>query len=347
MKISIMITAVILAVYSSVAVAQQNLTGETATPGGVPYLAMSHLGEIAARNKIANIQILPGQTLTNALQNVAEGKADIASAVFTLPFLMSKGIGPYAALGEEKGAELASQCAVLYSYVLGGMTLYAYDSVGLKGWKDLKNRTVLNGPPRGAALTNARNLIQFVTGYKDKTDYAGLQANWGQMTSVITDGSVDAVVLPMLFPDARITPALASGDITIWSVPKDVFETEAFQRFTRAPGAAPFLRDRSVAEYSEGVTLVSEDDTLRAVATVGGDVVNVSMDFETAKALTAAFISSLDELRARAPIAANVGFGNTDEVGTSMCGHNPLKYHPGAVAAWEEAGYTIPDCAKP
>ena len=28
------------------------------------------------------------------------------------------------------------------------------------------------------------------------------------------------------------------------------------------------------------------------------------------------------------------------------CGPNPLKYHPGAVAAWEEAGYTIPDCAK-
>jgi hypothetical protein len=29
-----------------------------------------------------------------------------------------------------------------------------------------------------------------------------------------------------------------------------------------------------------------------------------------------------------------------------MCGLNPLKYHPGSVAAWEEAGYTIPDCAK-
>ena len=31
---------------------------------------------------------------------------------------------------------------------------------------------------------------------------------------------------------------------------------------------------------------------------------------------------------------------------TDMCGQNPIRYHPGAVAAWEEAGYTIPDCAQ-
>jgi hypothetical protein len=30
-----------------------------------------------------------------------------------------------------------------------------------------------------------------------------------------------------------------------------------------------------------------------------------------------------------------------------MCGPSPVKYHPGAVRAWEEAGYTVPDCAKP
>jgi len=29
-----------------------------------------------------------------------------------------------------------------------------------------------------------------------------------------------------------------------------------------------------------------------------------------------------------------------------MCGPNPLKYHAGAAAAWEEAGFEIDDCAK-
>ena len=31
---------------------------------------------------------------------------------------------------------------------------------------------------------------------------------------------------------------------------------------------------------------------------------------------------------------------------SGMCGANPIKYHKGAVRAWEEAGYKIADCAK-
>ena len=42
----------------------------------------------------------------------------------------------------------------------------------------------------------------------------------------------------------------------------------------------------------------------------------------------------------------NSWHGETDVALTDMCGLNPMKYHPGAVAAWEETGYTIPDCAK-
>lgn len=71
------------------------------------HLAPSHLIEIAGTQGIANIQLSDGQTLTNSIQNVAEGKTDIASAPHILPFLMSRGVGPYGSLGKEKGAELA------------------------------------------------------------------------------------------------------------------------------------------------------------------------------------------------------------------------------------------------
>ena len=55
---------------------------------------------------------------------------------------------------------------------------------------------------------------------------------------------------------------------------------------------------------------------------------------------------TLDDIKAKAPFMANSWHGETDIALTDMCGLNPLKYHPGAVAAWEEAGYSIPDCAK-
>ena len=92
------------------ALAQVNLTAETASPGGATYLSPAHLTEIAGTQGIANIQLADGQTLTNSIQNVAEGKTDIAGTPFILPFLMSRGVGPYGSLGAEQGAEL---CRIL------------------------------------------------------------------------------------------------------------------------------------------------------------------------------------------------------------------------------------------
>jgi len=327
--------------------AQENLTGETASPGGSIHLSMAHLAEVAAAAGVANIQVADGQTLTNSVQNVAEGKTDIAGTPYILPFLLAKGRGPYSALGEEKGAELADNLRALYPVTLGYFTLYAFDSQGLNGWADLEGKNIYNGPPRGAALTNARSIIQLATGLKDGEGYKGVQVNWGQAVKTITDGSADAVVLPVLFPDSRITQALASGNMTVWSTPKEQWESEGFQKYLKAPGSAPLEMPIADAVFGDGVTVVSEDGTFRALATIGGDIVNKSMSFDLAKALTKAHIDSLDALKSKTPFAKQAGFGIVDVVRSGMCGPNPLKYHEGAVAAWEEAGFTIDDCAKP
>lgn len=343
-SLSAIVAATALAATS--ASAQVNLTAETASPGGSVHLGISHLGEVAAKRGIANIQLSDGQTLTNSIQNVAEGKTDIAATPYILPFLLSKGRGPYSKLGAEKGAELAGNLRALYPYTLGVFGLYAYNSNNIGGWDDIKGRTILNGPPRGGALTNARAVIQLTTGLKEGEDYNGVQVNWGQAPKTISDGSVEATVLPMLFPDTRITTVLAAGDMTIWSIPKDKFESEPWQKYTRAPGSAPWVMDVADMKAPKGVSVVSEDGKFRGLATIGGDVVHKDMDFDLVKALVTAHIETLDEMMAKAPFASNAGFGIVDTVASGMCGANPLKYHPGAVAAWEEAGYTIEDCAK-
>ena len=332
---------------SSAASAVENLTGETASPGGSIHLSMAHLAEVAAEAGVANIQVADGQTLTNSVQNVAEGKTDVAGTPYILPFLLSKGRGPYSKLGAEKGAELASNLRALYPVTLGIFALYAYDSKGLKGWGDLEGKTIYNGPPRGAAVANARAVIQLSAGLKEGDGYKGVQVNWGQAVKTITDGSADAVVLPILVPDSRITAALAAGNMTVWSLPKDKYEGDAFQKYLRAPGSAPFELSMSEMDLGPGVTVKSEDGTFRGLATIGGDIVNKDMSFELAKGLTKAHIDTLDRLKAKAPFAKHAGYGIVDAVKSGMCGPNPLKYHAGAVAAWEEAGYVIDDCAKP
>lgn len=325
--------------------AQVNLTAETASPGGATYLSAAHLAEIAGTSGIANVQLADGQTLTNSLQNVAEGKTDIAGTPHILPFLMNRGVGPYGELGAEKGAELASNLRAITPFTLGIFFLFAYDAKGISGWDGLEGKKIFNGPPRGGALTNGRAMIQIVAGLKDGEGYEGIQSNWGQATAVISGGEPDAVVLPELFPSGRLTAMGASGKVTGWSMPKDVYESEAMQKYIKAPGSAPF--EAPVAQLKETMgddwTFISEDDTFRAFATIGGNVVNKDMDEELVYKLVSAYVASLDALKAKAPFGNTVNFDNP---GLGMCGANPVVYHKGAVRAWEEAGFEIPDCAK-
>ena len=107
-----------------------NLSSETAGPTGVPGQIMGHMADVLAEKKIANLQVAQGQTLTNSVRNVAEGKTDFASAPIILPFLLSRGVGPYGKLGKEKGAKLAANLRALYPYNAGGFYGYFYSHKG-------------------------------------------------------------------------------------------------------------------------------------------------------------------------------------------------------------------------
>ncbi|MFT5113039.1 MAG: hypothetical protein ACI8P9_002367 [Parasphingorhabdus sp.] len=86
----------------------------------------------------------------------------------------------------------------------------------------------------------------------------------------------------------------------------------------------------SVAEakagLGEGWSIVLDDETFRGMSTVGGDVVHKDMDEELVFQLVKAHIETLDELKAKAPFAANVGYGNLDATATGMCGANPIVF---------------------
>ena len=345
MKPTRLIAASVAAIFTATgAFAQANLTAETASPGGATYLSPAHMTEIAGTRGIANIQLADGQTLTNSIQNVAEGKTDIAATPHILPFLMSRGVGPYGSLGKEKGAELAANLRAINPFTLGIFLLYAYDAKGISGWDGLEGKKIYNGPPRGGALNNARAMIQIITGLKDGEGYEGIQTNWGQGTALVTSGEPDAIVLPELFPGSRLTSITAAGKVTGWSMPKDVYDGEAMQKYMVAPGSAPFTMPLAELQATMGDdwTFISEDDTFRGFATIGGNVVHKDMDEQLVYDLVSAYVATLDELKAKAPFGNNVGF---DDPMQGMCGVNPVKYHPGAVRAWRDAGYTIDECA--
>ena len=329
--------------------AQVNLTSNAAGAGTAGALSATSLVENAAERGIANIQLKDGQTGTKYTLALAEGKIDLASAPFVLPFLMSRAAGPFSNLDKEAAKELGHSIQMLYPYTFSIFTLYAYDAKGIGGWEDLRGLKVLNGPPRGTAALNSRSLIQLFTGMKSEEDYETVTVSWGQMAAAIVDGTVDAAVIPVMFPGPRVTQASAAGDMTMYSMPKEAFEAEATQKFLNKPGSTPFIAPLADIQTAmgDGWTIVSDDDMFRGKAVPGGDLVHKSMDEELAYQLTKSHIENLDEIRALAPFMATLNFGDVSEEANGLCGANIVKFHPGAVRAWEEAGHTLPDCAKP
>lgn len=340
---------VVVTFASSAVLGQENLTSNTAGAGTTVALTATALVEYASDRGIANIQLKDGQTGTNYIQALAEGKIDIANGPFILPFLLARAAGPYASLGKEKGAEIGQNIQLLYPYTLSIFSMYAYDAKGIEGWQDLKGKKVLNGPPRGAATTNSRALVQLFGGAKAESDYESVTVNWNQMASAVIDGTADVAVVPIMLPGPRVTQAGAAGAMTLYSLPKDVFESEAAQKLLNKPGSVAYSIPAAdaIAGLGDGWTVSSEDDTFRGMAVTGGDLVNKSMDEEMAYQLTKAHIENLDTHKKLAPFMATLNFGVLDPKVAGLCGPNPVKFHPGAVRAWEEAGETVPDCAKP
>ena len=116
---------------ASTAAAQVNLTSNAAGAGTAGALAATSLVENAAERGIANIQLKDGQTGTKYTLALAEGKIDLASGPFVLPFLMARAAGPFSNLEKEKAKELGHSIQMLYPYTFSIFVLYAYDAKGV------------------------------------------------------------------------------------------------------------------------------------------------------------------------------------------------------------------------
>lgn len=333
---------------ATTASAQTILTAETAAPGGVGHFNLTHVAQIASEAGIANIQVLENQTLTDSVLNVAEGKSDISNTPAILPFLLSKNLGPYGGLEDGKGAELAANLRLMVPFNFSAHALYGFATSGVTSYDQLEGKTILNGPPRGGALANARAYLQGITGLEEGKGYNGVQVGWGQMTQAVLDGTADMNMLPIGFPDDSIVAASSAGVVNVISMPKDIFESDAFQNLMKAPGRAPVVIEDGDLGYGDNpnVRLISEDGVFRGVNIAGLMIVNAKVSDEVVKGMVSEYIRTIDNLIAKSPALTNAGIGLIDADKTAVCGNNPVKYHAGAVAAWEEAGYKIADCAK-
>ncbi|WP_165351965.1 TAXI family TRAP transporter solute-binding subunit [Salipiger sp. IMCC34102] len=334
------------------AFAQTTLTAETTAPGSTPHYIDTTLAAVLDSAGVAQMQVTEGATLTNSVQAVAEGRLDIAPAPLILPFLLSRGIGPYSGVGEEQGAALAENLRALF-FNAGSAQIFAYyNSNPVADIRDLDGLRIWNGPPRGAALTSGRAMVSLLSGAQEGVDYEGVQSQWPDAESAVTGGSVDAWTMPEGLPSGRQISISAAGGITMHDVPSDLLASELGQQIVAAPGHAPFslpVEDVRAAYEGNDITIVTDDDTFDSFATAFAQIVNADMDEELAYDITRAYLEGERRFVESSPRGQFImlSFGDIDGVSQGACGAVNVKMHPGAIRAYEEAGHTIADCLRP
>lgn len=332
--------------------AQTTLTAETTTPGSTPHYIDSTLAAVLESAGVATMQITEGATLTNSVQAVAEGQLDMAPAPLILPFLLSRGIGPYSGIGPEKGAELAANLRVIFWNAGSAQMLGYYNSNPVEDLSDMSGKRIWNGPPRGAALTSGRAMIQLLSGIKDGEGYEGIQSPWPDTVSSITGGGADAWTIPEGLPSGRQIAIAAAGGITIHDVPSAVLASELGQQILNAPGHAPYsvpIEEFRAAYAGNDITVVVDDDSFDSFATAFGQIVPAGLDEDLVYKITKAYLEGEDRFLTGSPRGpyTRLSFSDIDGVSQGACGAVAIKMHPGAIKAFEEAGHTIADCLRP
>ncbi len=332
--------------------AQTTLTAETTTPGSTPHYIDTTLAAILDSAGVAKLQITEGATLTNSVQAVAEGRLDMAPAPLILPFLLSKGIGPYSGVGPEKGAELAANLRALFFNAGSAQLLGHYNSKPIADIRKLDGLRIWNGPPRGAALTSGRAMIQLLSSLKDGEGYEGIQTEWPDTVSTITGGGADAWTIPEGLPSGREITIAASGGITIYDVPSDLLASDLGQKILNAPGHAPYslpVEEYRKAYAGNDITIMTDDVTFDSFATAFGQVVPATMDEEIAYRITKAYLEGEKRFMTSSPRGpyTRLSFGDINGKDQGACGAVKIKMHPGAIKAFEEKGHKVADCLKP
>lgn len=337
---------------SGSALAQTTLTSETTSPGASTHYVSTTFAAVLESAGVTTMQVTEGATLTNSVQAVAEGRVDVSTAPLILPFLLSKGIGPYSGVGPDKGAELAGKIRAIFFHAGSHQSFGYFNSSPVADIRNLDGLRIWNGPPRGAALTSGRAMVQLLAGLKDGEGYEGIQTPWPDVTSTVAGGGADAWTWPGGLPGGREIQLSASGGITVHDIPSDLYASELAKQIIAAPGHAPF--SMPVEEYRKvyagnDITVVTDDDTFDSFVTAFAEIVPDTMDEQLVHDMVAAMLDAQDRFEQGAPMGPylNMTFGDIDGVGQGACGAVQIKMHPGAIRAYEAAGHTIADCLRP
>lgn len=267
-----------------------------------------------------NVQLALGQTLTKSLLKVASDKLDSA-VIPPLAFnALKAGKGPYAKMGAEKGAELASSVRALYGFP--GSTFHAitWADQGINEWKDAAGKRVYIGPPAGAA--NRQIISMAAAGGLEADQYEGVKAPWNASVQAFQDGQFDVAVLSMPVGSQVLAEMSLKRPVRILSLPEGTKPNAALGMESSIIPAGTYPQQANEKDSTGFLTLMFMG-------------VNESMSDDLAYTMTKVYMESREQM------------GKDNAMLNHLTKYSPFTgvaapLHPGAIKYFEEQGIEVP-----
>ncbi len=305
--------ALTLALGATAAIAETRITYKSAKVETSYYQMGVQIAEAMKAGSGDSI-IVTVEESQGSVQNVMEVRARGADYVFTTPpglvGAAQKATGPFA----DKGDPAFDEIRALFPIPSLTMHFVVRADSGIESFADLEGKTILLGKGTFSATEGEKYLQLF--GLEGKVTLADVELS--NAVPALKNGQIDGFVTAGSFPAPNVIEAAASMGVKVLSLNEEQIAATKRSRLVIPAGT-----------YSgQGADIITTSLSVGAFTTT-------KMDEETAYQLTKTFWEGKATMGAAAPWWNGVDAG--------LMGDINVKFHPGAIRYYKEAGIALND----
>lgn len=305
-------------------VAQGSLSIATGGTGGVYYPTGGAYAEII-NNYVDGYTAaaeVTGASVEN-VGNISRGDSDIALALADTVVQAYTGTGKFG--GEGQPPQLPNLRAIGVAYA-NAVHLVTLAGSGIESLADLKGKRVSVGAPGSGTEVSAAAIMEANGITYDDIDEQRL--NFNETAAALRDGQIDAGFWSVGAPTSSILDLATTRDIVIVQIVGDEL-------------AAGLGASSAFAPYTiRGGTYPGVDEDISTIGTPNVIVVAAEMSDDLVYSFLSALYTNIADVIAVHPSANDT----TPELALSAA---PIPLHPGAVAYYQEMGYSVPERLLP
>ena len=319
-----------LTVFAAGAGAKDFYKMSTLGPGSSPYLVMTTFANIINK-KLPDVEIQVNATgvATRHAMETARGETDLFMTAPIIQTFMRKQQAMFKKV--DAAPELATKLRSILMFPIGLYHVTVYADSGIETLEDIKGKKVFLGPPGGAALRVATQLVKGATGYEPGKDFESVKLGWDAAGAAFQDRRIDVYINPTNPPSPVIQQVALTNEIRFLSLSEAALASEPVRKLIERPGG--LLGEIPAGVYGKNQV---NDGPAVTIGAIVGIATRADMPDDVIYDMAKAFWEGASEMQDTAPWMREIALDKAlDEANIPL--------HPGALRYYREAGLAVPE----